>query len=162
MWCVGNDMRKKEYICKKLKASKKMLKKFIWGILLLIWGFLVMISHADAKEIREEELYARAAVLMDADSGRVLYGKNEQEVLAMASTTKIMTCIIALENGELALTIDCGSSDFFYEVNKSLHNKLLARKIDHDFTIRPGGHTWKYWINSIDFHIMFFDKFFKQ
>lgn len=74
----------------------------------------------------------------------------------------VMTAVETLENGELALTIDCGSSDFFYEVNKSLHNKLLARKIDHDFTIRPGGHTWKYWINSIDFHIMFFDKFFKQ
>ncbi|MBO5293347.1 MAG: D-alanyl-D-alanine carboxypeptidase [Lachnospiraceae bacterium] len=45
------------------------------------------------------ELYARAAVLMDADSGRVLYSKNGEEVLPMASTTKIMTCIVALENG---------------------------------------------------------------
>ncbi|MCH5250727.1 MAG: D-alanyl-D-alanine carboxypeptidase [Lachnospiraceae bacterium] len=45
------------------------------------------------------QLYAQAAVLMDADSGRVLYGKNEDEVLPMASTTKIMTCILALEYG---------------------------------------------------------------
>lgn len=45
------------------------------------------------------QLYAQAAVLMDADSGRVLYGKNEKEVLPMASTTKIMTCILALEYG---------------------------------------------------------------
>lgn len=45
------------------------------------------------------QLYAQAAVLMDADSGRVLYGKNETEVLPMASTTKIMTCILALEYG---------------------------------------------------------------
>ncbi len=47
------------------------------------------------------QLYARSAVLMDADSGRVLFGKNEQEPMPMASTTKIMTCILALENGNM-------------------------------------------------------------
>ena len=50
-----------------------------------------------AREPEPGELYAQAAVLMDADSGRVLYDKNGSQVLAMASTTKIMTCIIALE-----------------------------------------------------------------
>lgn len=50
-------------------------------------------------EKEELGLYAKAAVLMDADSGRVLYGKNETEILPMASTTKIMTCILALEYG---------------------------------------------------------------
>lgn len=44
------------------------------------------------------ELYAQSAVLMDADSGRILYGKNEDQIMPMASTTKIMTCIVALEN----------------------------------------------------------------
>ena len=39
---------------------------------------------------------------MDADSGRILFAKNGQEELAMASTTKIMTCILALENGILS------------------------------------------------------------
>lgn len=59
--------------------------------------------HCFAAEEEEKEinlnLYAQSAVLMDADSGRVLYGKNESQVMAMASTTKIMTCIVALENG---------------------------------------------------------------
>lgn len=44
-----------------------------------------------------DNLYARSAVLMDGESGRVLYGKAEEEVRPMASTTKIMTCILALE-----------------------------------------------------------------
>ena len=44
-------------------------------------------------------LYATSAVLMDADSGRILYEKNGFEKRPMASTTKIMTCILALENG---------------------------------------------------------------
>ncbi len=32
--------------------------------------------------------------------------------------------------------------DFFLNVNKDLHNRLLERKIDHDFITRPGAHTW--------------------
>lgn len=48
----------------------------------------------------ELELYARSAVLMDGDSGRILYGKEEDVPMPMASTTKIMTCILALENGD--------------------------------------------------------------
>lgn len=47
--------------------------------------------------INENELYAKSALLMDADSKRVLYQKNGYEKRAMASTTKIMTCLIALE-----------------------------------------------------------------
>ncbi|MDD3404235.1 MAG: D-alanyl-D-alanine carboxypeptidase [Hespellia sp.] len=43
------------------------------------------------------QLYAKAAVLLDADSGRILFSKNGQEIMPMASTTKIMTCILALE-----------------------------------------------------------------
>ncbi len=46
-------------------------------------------------------LYATGACLMDASSGRILYGKEEASPLPMASTTKIMTCILALENGNL-------------------------------------------------------------
>lgn len=48
--------------------------------------------------IEENELYAKSALLMDADSKRVLYQKNGYEKLPMASTTKIMTCLVALEN----------------------------------------------------------------
>lgn len=46
-------------------------------------------------------LYAKSAVLMDAQSGRVLYEKNGFEHMPNASTTKIMTCILALEQGNL-------------------------------------------------------------
>lgn len=47
------------------------------------------------------QLYAQSAVLMDAGSGRILYEKNGFEEMPMASTTKIMTCILALEYGNL-------------------------------------------------------------
>ena len=47
------------------------------------------------------QLYARSAVLMDADSGRILFAKNAEAERPMASTTKIMTCILALERADL-------------------------------------------------------------
>lgn len=67
-----------------------------------------------------------------------------------------------IANGDLAIIFDCGESDFFIGVNKDLHNRLLERKIDHDFITRPGGHTGEYWGNSIDYQVLFFDKFFKK
>ena len=44
---------------------------------------------------------AKSAVVIDADTGAVLFAQNENEVLSMASTTKIMTALIAIENGDL-------------------------------------------------------------
>lgn len=58
------------------------------------------------------------------------------------------------------IIIDDGSEDFFYGVNMELHKAMLERKIKHDFTIRPGGHTWDYWVNSLDYHMLFFAKAF--
>lgn len=65
-----------------------------------------------------------------------------------------------IQNGDLALIIDCGEDDFFLNVNKDFHDRLLGRKIDHDFITRPGEHNGKYWNNSIDYQILFFSKFF--
>ena len=44
---------------------------------------------------------AQAVVVMDADSGRVLYAQNPDKQLAMASTTKIMTALLTLEQPDL-------------------------------------------------------------
>lgn len=74
----------------------------------------------------------------------------------------VVTQLDKIQNGDLALIIDCGESDFFLNVNKELHQLLLDKKIDHDFITRPGGHTGAYWSNSIDYHLLFFDKFFRE
>ncbi len=58
------------------------------------------------------------------------------------------------------IIIDCGIDDIFYEVNKNLHQKLLKYKIPHDYTERPGGHTWGYWKNSIEYQLLFFHRNF--
>ena len=46
-------------------------------------------------------LSAQASVVVEANSGRVIYGNNQDKRLSMASTTKIMTSLLALENCEL-------------------------------------------------------------
>ena len=56
-------------------------------------------AYAETEGNDALKLYAKSAVLMDADSGRILYQKAGDQVLPMASTTKIMTCILALEYG---------------------------------------------------------------
>ncbi len=61
-----------------------------------------------------------------------------------------------------ALLIDCGIDDKFYAVNKKIHKKLIKRKIPHDFCVRPGGHSWHYWKNSLPYHLMFFNIFFEK
>ena len=78
------------------------LKRAISFIICLIILFTYPTKLMAAQEPPEEaELFAKAAVLMDGGSGRVLYSKNGSEALANASTTKILTCIIALENCDL-------------------------------------------------------------
>lgn len=70
-------------------------------------GNEIQVRETAAEE--ELSLHALSAVLMDADSGRILYGKEEGTFRPMASTTKIMTCILALENG--SMTDICTVSD---------------------------------------------------
>lgn len=60
------------------------------------------------------------------------------------------------------ITIDCGVDDFFAGVNDELHAALLAKGIPHDYTTRPGKHSWDYWRNSILYHIEFFSEAFRK
>lgn len=78
-----------------------MHKRIISLILTVIILLFSNIRVLAAEPPKTSELYAKSAVLMDADSGRILYEKNGYEALANASTTKILTCIIALENCNL-------------------------------------------------------------
>ena len=81
-----------------------MKKLAIVGSILFFLNFVFGIE-CKAGMMQPGQLYARGACLMDGDSGRILYGKNETQEMAMASTTKIMTCILILENCDLTETV---------------------------------------------------------
>ncbi|MDR1861284.1 MAG: esterase family protein [Bacteroidales bacterium] len=74
----------------------------------------------------------------------------------------IINMLHLLQPNKLALIIDCGTSDFFFDVNCHLHQELLYRNIPHDFIARPGAHTWEYWNNSILYQALFFHNFFRH
>lgn len=74
----------------------------------------------------------------------------------------VASLVPTLKNGTQAIIIDDGTEDFFYKVNCALHDALLKQGIGHDFTIRPGNHSWTYWVNSLDYHMLFFAKYFAQ
>ena len=92
------------------KRGKTQFKKWsLTAVIMILITGMVSCQPAVQAEETNLDLYARGAVLMDADSGRVLYGKEEETVLPMASTTKIMTCILALENGSLTDEVEASS-----------------------------------------------------
>ena len=67
-----------------------------------------------------------------------------------------------LTPGSLKLLIDCGTGDFFYNVNKAFHLKLIAMNIPHDFISRPGEHNWDYWRNAVQYQLLFMKKHFES
>ena len=67
-----------------------------------------------------------------------------------------------LTANSLAIIIDCGKDDFFYNMNVALHEKLLYNNISHDFIIRPGAHNWDYWKNAIGYQMLYFRNYFDK
>lgn len=86
------------------------------------------------------------------------------EVLSPATYVKyaILSRIDLLKSNKMPLIIDCGVDDFLIETNRELHRRLVYNKIPHDYTERPGAHTWEYWNNALPYHILFFSKILKE
>lgn len=86
--------------------------KRIIGIVISVLLMLQLAFPVDA--VSEDELtrslHAKSALLMDGESGRVLYEKNGRVSMKNASTTKILTCMIALEQGKEEMV--CTASEY--------------------------------------------------
>ena len=80
------------------------MKKFAPLFTAAFTVFFLMINVISPYIVKaaEPEVEAKAAIIMELETGRVLYEKNSREKLAMASTTKIMTAMLALELGNLS------------------------------------------------------------
>lgn len=74
----------------------------------------------------------------------------------------VIAQISKLKPKSLELIIDCGTEDFFYQVNCNLHAELTKQGIPHEFTTRPGNHSWTYWNRSLRDHFLFFHDFFQR
>jgi putative tributyrin esterase len=74
----------------------------------------------------------------------------------------IVNMIDTIKKNGLSIIIDCGVDDFLIEANRELHRRLVYNNTPHDYTERPGGHTWAYWENSLPYHLLFFQKILKN
>ena len=71
-------------------------RRFFSVFLLLILAACLLAGPASAAEVPDPAIQAKAALLVDANTGRMVYGKNEHEELYPASLTKIMTALLTL------------------------------------------------------------------
>ena len=120
--------------------------------------------------IRNKDLFANAGSMsggVDLRNSTKSYGitkligsieKNPEEW----NNRSVINMVSALQNKELNLVIECGVSDFFYQINANLHRRLMELKIDHDYTERPGSHNWQYWTNAINYQLLYFDRSFDR
>ncbi len=74
----------------------------------------------------------------------------------------VIHVIETIPKDTLRIIIDCGTEDFFYNVNNALHQKLLKLKIPHDYIERPGRHEWGYWRNAVQYQLLFFKNYFSR
>ena len=86
-------------------------------------------------------VFATSTVVMDVDSGRILYEKNKDEVRLIASITKIMTCIVVLENTDLDDVVTVGEEVLkMYGTNVYLEvgEKLSVKDLLYGMMLRSG------------------------
>ncbi|MEA4815424.1 MAG: D-alanyl-D-alanine carboxypeptidase family protein [Lachnospiraceae bacterium] len=81
------------------------MKKLFMLILIIIFSFNVPVFALEAPSVS-----AQGAIIMDYETGRVIWSKNSDEPMSMASTTKIMTAIMAIESGTLDEYVEISSN----------------------------------------------------
>lgn len=86
-----------------------------------------------------------------------VFGDKSNDV-KMYEQHAVLNMIDKMKANKLPLIIDCGIDDFLIEPNKELHRRLVYNKVEHDYTERPGAHTWEYWENALPYHVLFFNK----
>jgi putative tributyrin esterase len=126
---------------------------------------------------RHPELFCAAGSMSGAVDMGIMLGRepNDQVIKLMQpvfgdqSTNQnlydqnaVIGMIDKIKANKLALIIDCGVDDFLIEPNRELHRRLLYNKVAHDYTERPGAHTWEYWENALPYQVLFFSKVLKS
>ncbi len=78
------------------------------------------------------------------------------------SSHAVLNMVDRIKKNKLPLIVDVGVDDFLIESNREFHRRLVYAKVPHDYTERPGAHTWEYWDNAVAYHVVFFSKIFKE
>lgn len=74
----------------------------------------------------------------------------------------VMSHVDSITPGDYNIIFDCGTEDFFFDVNNRLDSILTARGIEHTYLTSPGIHNGDYWKKSILPQLDFFEKHFNK
>ncbi|MCC3152446.1 alpha/beta hydrolase family protein [Hymenobacter sp. BT770] len=78
------------------------------------------------------------------------------------AANSVMGLVDQIQRNKLPLIIDCGVDDGLIDINRELHRRLVYNHTPHDYTERPGAHTWEYWQNALPYQLLFFQQVLKQ
>lgn len=123
-----------------MKRNNNNYYKFLLILALILLCGIVSSSFAFAEAVQFSST-ARSAIVVDRESGRVLYSKNSDERLPMASTTKIVTALTVINNGNLddVVTIPkaaCGIEGSSIYLREGEH--LTVRELLYGLMLRSG------------------------
>lgn len=85
----------------------------------------------------------------------------KQDNPAFYRNNSVVNMADKMKDNGLAIIFDCGVDDFLIEPNRELHRRLLYNQTPHEYTERPGAHTWAYWQDALPNHLRFFQKVIK-
>lgn len=91
---------------------------------------IILICLLITPQVKAVETSARCAILMDQDSGRILYAENIHEVRSVASISKIMTALLAVESGKLDDVVTIGD-----EIDSAYGSAIYIQK-GEEITLR--------------------------
>lgn len=105
------------------------MKKSIGTFLLIIIIFVLTVPSSFAAKSPSIGITGKGAILMEQNTGKVLYGKNIDQRMYPASTTKIMTALVALEYGDLKEIVTIGEEITSIPWDSSKADLFVGQKI---------------------------------
>lgn len=115
-----------------MKYKRKLLNKISFILLLISFITLWSNSFTYGKSTfnKNYDLNARAAVVIDSKTHRILFDKNARDIVPMASTTKILTCLVALKHGNLEKKFKVSS------LASSIRGSKVGYKKDEEISLK--------------------------
>lgn len=110
--------------------------KTVWIVLVLLGSVLLMPRLSEAEEL---QVLADATILVDADSGKILYENKANTPLGIAEMTKMMTAYLvleAIENGQLKWEQELVISDYTYAIAQAENIRTVNLKKDVVYTVK--------------------------
>jgi len=78
------------------------------------------------------------------------------------TANSVVNLVDLMQRNGLPLIIDCGVDDGLLDINREVHRRLLYNHTPHDYTERPGAHTWDYWQNALPYQVLFLHQVLKS